>query len=618
MKHFTHLRAIFGLLLFSQLAVAQSPGGVSSGIQIWLKSNVGAGTVGSASATWTDQSIAGHNATQSSALIRPTLTANRINKYPAMVFDGANTYMQIANNLGLTGTSAYAAYAVVRQQGSGTQIVLGSQSAVTGDFQYRRDIGTGVATDPYGSGSQITGATVPAVNTWYISGMERTGTGTGQASIYLNGTLDATGTVSQSLGAGNKVLGASTNGILISYFLNGDIAELIIYNAALSATDRQRLNSYLSLKYGIPVAGSMLNSAGTTTWTSTVPYTNRIFGITRDDNSGLSQLSSYASSTGNGDGTAISGAGQVTLTTTALTNLDNITIGDNGGALTETATNLPSGSSPLTRRITRAWRVQRTNASGVNPTLTFNTTGLTVTGTTAADFGILLNSAGDATFATGANTYIPASSYSGNVATFANVNLPTGSAFTFITKYVNTLPLNFTSFTGRSVSPHQVDLQWQTANESNVSHFEVERSADGASFSTIGSVSYADAHQFAYTDANALAGASYYRIKDVDLDNRFLYSPVIRISSGSSPALSARLYNNGPGSGDPVLEISSPAESQFQLRLLSTSGSLLQSMSLKVGAGTLVRPIATGALPRGVYRLEVRSANYRRTLQFVK
>lgn len=68
-------------------------------------------------------------------------------------------------------------------------------------------------------------------------------------------------------------------------------------------------------------------------------------------------------------------------------------------------------------------------------------------------------------------------------------------------------------------------LTWKTANEQNVSHFEIERSIDGIRFITIGTKSANNQIQNTYTSIDDIAALQnnkkiYYRIKEVDIDGR--------------------------------------------------------------------------------------------------
>ncbi len=78
-----------------------------------------------------------------------------------------------------------------------------------------------------------------------------------------------------------------------------------------------------------------------------------------------------------------------------------------------------------------------------------------------------------------------------------------------------------------------IQLKWSTAQESNSSHFEIEKSTDGIFFSITGSVSAAGnsatTKDYSFIDDQLFSEIIYYRLKQVDLDNRFVYSKTIRI-----------------------------------------------------------------------------------------
>jgi len=94
----------------------------------------------------------------------------------------------------------------------------------------------------------------------------------------------------------------------------------------------------------------------------------------------------------------------------------------------------------------------------------------------------------------------------------------------------NSLPVNLLAFQSE---PQQtgVELSWQTSEEINNSHFEVERSSDALSFETIGRVmgrgNTTENVTYTYIDASARVGLNYYRLKQVDFDGKFEYSRII-------------------------------------------------------------------------------------------
>jgi hypothetical protein len=92
-------------------------------------------------------------------------------------------------------------------------------------------------------------------------------------------------------------------------------------------------------------------------------------------------------------------------------------------------------------------------------------------------------------------------------------------------------PLHFLSFTGEKINRTTM-LRWTTENEINTSHFEVERSTNGVTFSSMGRVNSFNSsgvQHYAFTDLSPVEGLNYYRLKQVDRDGRIAYTVIIKI-----------------------------------------------------------------------------------------
>jgi len=105
----------------------------------------------------------------------------------------------------------------------------------------------------------------------------------------------------------------------------------------------------------------------------------------------------------------------------------------------------------------------------------------------------------------------------------------------FVYPAATTLPVKYVSFDA-TVVDKAVMLKWVTSNETNNSHFEVERSFT-SDFSTIGLVLDAETvngndKTYRFKDNSAaLEGRSvvYYRLKQVDIDGKATYSTVLAV-----------------------------------------------------------------------------------------
>ncbi len=96
----------------------------------------------------------------------------------------------------------------------------------------------------------------------------------------------------------------------------------------------------------------------------------------------------------------------------------------------------------------------------------------------------------------------------------------------------STLPVEFLSFEGRSESGN-VLLDWVTFREINADRFEVEKSFDGSDYFTIGSVTSVGNSNFPtaynFRDDGQMAEVIHYRLRQIDLDGVFSYSPVVEV-----------------------------------------------------------------------------------------
>lgn len=95
------------------------------------------------------------------------------------------------------------------------------------------------------------------------------------------------------------------------------------------------------------------------------------------------------------------------------------------------------------------------------------------------------------------------------------------------------LPVTLLDFYGKKVE-EGVQLNWQTSNETNFSHFEIERSENGKLFEKIGKLISNKGENYKFVDASLNNELNYYRLKMVDLDGTSSYSTIISIKNESN------------------------------------------------------------------------------------
>ncbi|MBO0938175.1 T9SS type A sorting domain-containing protein [Fibrella sp. HMF5335] len=103
-----------------------------------------------------------------------------------------------------------------------------------------------------------------------------------------------------------------------------------------------------------------------------------------------------------------------------------------------------------------------------------------------------------------------------------------------------TLPVTLTSFNAKA-NNHMASLDWATATEQGNAYFDVERSADARLFEHVGRVegrgTTSTPQVYSFSDESPSLGTNYYRLRQVDADGRFSYSPVRAVQIRSNGEL---------------------------------------------------------------------------------
>ena len=281
-----------------------NPGGISSNLSLWLKDNV-AVTISGVGAPalvtdWFDQSGNSHNLTSISGE-RPEFVNNEINFHNVLDFDGTDDQMTNTSTPLASGVSdELNIFAVsveqVRQQsalfslndGVTTGRILASHPWTNGNTQWF--VGDVVVPN------RVEGSFSFAVDTPIVSGFYNSVSNSNQ-EVVTNGITLAQDSDGHSTTSNLIRVGSHQNVPGTVFYFNGQIAEFIVYETDLSATEKQQVQSYLALKIwklllDQTTPSAYLASNGTTKmWDETVDaaYTNNIFGIGRDDGSELDQ-----------------------------------------------------------------------------------------------------------------------------------------------------------------------------------------------------------------------------------------------------------------------------------------------------------------------------------------
>lgn len=228
-------------------AASSNPGGVTSGLLVWLKAENGItkDTNGFVSA-WVDQAGAADSAIQGTNGNKPRYMEAHLGNGPALHFDG-NDFMT-----GSTGMPTGSYTKIIRfaldTYGASNNLV----SAATQGNSTNRDHALFFETSPnvrmFHSGSFVTSSiATPLRKPSIVHATYDTTANTG--TIYVDNAPGGSATSGGDNTITNYMIGGFNGG---NNTLFGDISEVLIYNRVLTATERGNVHTYLDEKYLSP------------------------------------------------------------------------------------------------------------------------------------------------------------------------------------------------------------------------------------------------------------------------------------------------------------------------------------------------------------------------------
>ncbi|KAA5532493.1 T9SS type A sorting domain-containing protein [Taibaiella lutea] len=174
------------------------------------------------------------------------------------------------------------------------------------------------------------------------------------------------------------------------------------------------------------------------------------------------------------------------------------------------------------------------------------------------------------------------------------------------------LPVQMT-FSGKAEENANL-LLWETYHEENNNYFALERSIDGIKFVTITRVATkapggnsAGKISYSYTDEAYANGINYYRLKQVDINGKFVYSPVVKLNNSRA----SLAFSVSPNPAINIIQILVPEPGTISV--IDINGKVLLKEDMQSAGNLDISSISSGA-----YFINFRGITTNASLRFVK
>jgi uncharacterized delta-60 repeat protein len=162
------------------------------------------------------------------------------------------------------------------------------------------------------------------------------------------------------------------------------------------------------------------------------------------------------------------------------------------------------------------------------------------------------------------------------------------------------LPLKLLNVTAKKEGKIHL-LQWNTTQKINIDRFEIERSTNGKNYSSIGKMN-AGFSKYNFTDEKPFTGINYYRLKMIDKDGKFEYSPVRIVNNSGN--FYVTIYPL-PAKNRLNIQVQSNKTEKAQILVTDISGKTLITSSVSLSVGVNNTFINLQSPSKGVYFLKI-------------
>jgi unsaturated rhamnogalacturonyl hydrolase len=167
------------------------------------------------------------------------------------------------------------------------------------------------------------------------------------------------------------------------------------------------------------------------------------------------------------------------------------------------------------------------------------------------------------------------------------------------------LPVKFISFTAKEYAD-RIQLAWENGTETDLDHYEIQKSINGNDFTTIGTVKATGASRYSWDDMNKENRTVYYRIKAVSINGSLDYTAILPVRQKAG-GLAMQVSPNPVRDGVVNVLLNNISTGKYSLKIVSSAGTIIQTSTIDVSDNrnmirTLQLPAGTA---KGLYYVQL-------------
>jgi hypothetical protein len=193
-----------------------------------------------------------------------------------------------------------------------------------------------------------------------------------------------------------------------------------------------------------------------------------------------------------------------------------------------------------------------------------------------------------------------------NFTTTSTAATTAANRFTIVFRSNSSLPVNILNVSAAQKNAG-IEVNWNTASESNMDSYEVEESSNATTFTKAATVAAKNGASNAYNwfDATVNNGDNYYRIKAIEKNGTVKYSNVVKVKIGGKNA-EFTVYPNPVKDGIINLQMSNVEKGVYTVKIFNNAGQEVANRRIINNGGSATETITLDkGIAKGNYKMQI-------------